>query len=53
MNRGNNQQVEMINSTYKSNDDLYSRVDNLKSDSNLNTLLIQGNAQNNDQRLTF
>ena len=26
----------MINSTYKSNDDVYSRVDTLKSDSNLN-----------------
>ena len=33
-----NQQAEMINSTYKSNDDVYSRVDTLKSDSNLNTL---------------
>ena len=32
-----NQQAEMINSTYKSND-VYSRVDTLKSDSNLNTL---------------
>ena len=28
----------MINSTFKSNDDVYSRVDTLKSDSNLNTL---------------
>ena len=28
----------MINSTYKSNDDVYSRVDTLRSDSNLNTL---------------
>ena len=32
------QQAEMINSTYQSNDDVYSRVDTLKSDSNLNTL---------------
>ena len=33
-----NQQAEMINSTNKSNDDVYSRVDTLKSNSNLNTL---------------
>ena len=32
-----NQQAEMINSTYKSNDDVYSRVDTIKSDSNWNT----------------
>ena len=32
-----NQQAELINSTYKSNDGVYSRVDTLKSDSNLNT----------------
>ena len=28
------QQAEMINSTYRSNDDVYSRVDTLKSDYN-------------------
>ena len=28
----------MINSTYKFNEDVYSRVDTLKSNSNLNTL---------------
>ena len=33
-----NQQAEMINLTYKSYDDVSSRVDTLKSDSNLNTL---------------
>ena len=33
-----NQQAEMINSTCKSNDDVYSRINTLKSDSNLNTL---------------
>ena len=33
-----NQEAEMINLTYKSNDAVYSRVDTLKSDSNLITL---------------
>ena len=33
-----NQQAHIINSIYKSNDDVYSRVDILKSDSNINTL---------------
>ena len=33
-----NQQAEMINFTYKSNDDVYTRVDTLKSESDLNTL---------------
>ena len=32
-----NQQAQMINSTYKSNDDVDSRADTLKSDSNLKT----------------
>ena len=36
-----NQQAEMINSTYKSNDDVYSRVDTLKNDSNLKSLPFQ------------
>ena len=35
-----NQQTEMINSTYKSNNGVYSRADTLKSDSNLNTLPV-------------
>ena len=33
-----NQEDEMINSTWKSNDNVYSRVETLKTDSNLNTL---------------
>ena len=33
-----NQQAEMINSTCKSNDDVYTRVNTLKRDSDLNTL---------------
>ena len=33
-----NQRAEMINLTYKSYDDVSSRVDTLKSDSTLNTL---------------